>query len=388
MSDVNPGERRIVNRLQPPSKMPVLGIRWADGTIPLGLGVLGIFLGSFLGVGGLQSLLVGALGVSIGFLLVYLSPSSEHVTTTDWLTDGVHYLRQPARIYSASPAAPSAARNEGGLQNKTPFAPDTRTEDLVGIKRAWTGAGVVLRSDSRMEAALEVDAPNMQFARSVDWEHLQQQGKRAANDLFVNYPELKLHVTTEPFAIDTLIQRLEDRLADPDLQHRDVFYELVSEYKEHRPRDLQERGTQRVRTFLIVSVDVNEAATEYLGDRTPTEKLAHLPLIGLFLPSEWRGAGGQTDMEMYAEMADAAHDRLEEIQADLYTELPGHSVRRLSTIELITLGARFWNGTDEAYHKIDRVVRNQPVMRAASDVAPHQEPAREQSASTDGGDPQ
>lgn len=386
MSDYNPGERRIVNRIKPPNKMPVLGIAWSDGYVSLVLGIVGVFVGATFGVGGFNSLLAGGIGVGIGLLLVYLSPSTSTVSTSEWLIDGVQYLLGPSRIYSASATADSSVRNEGGLKNKTPFAPDSRTEDYVGIERAWTDSGVILRADGRMEAALEIDAPNMQFATDDDWTRHQTQGKRAANDLFVSYPEVKLYTTTEPFDMEAIINDLEDRLTDPDIQHRDVFRELIREYKEHRPRELQDRGIQRIRTFLIVTVEADQAATEYSGDRTPKEKLANLPVIGVLLPSGWRGELPQTKQEMYEEMAETAHERLDTIRTDIYKEMEGHSVRRVSTIEMVRLAAEFWNGNKDAYQEIDDVIRKQPVMRAASDVSQSASSnPRKQSAYTDGG---
>jgi len=72
-------------------------------------------------------------------------------------------------------------RNEGGLANYTPFKPDERTQDLTNIKRAWPGAGAIQRTDGTMEAFIEIDPGNMDFAMSDDWAQLQNAGEDFAN---------------------------------------------------------------------------------------------------------------------------------------------------------------------------------------------------------------
>lgn len=67
-----------------------------------------------------------------------------------------------------------------------------------------------------MEAFIEVAPANTDFAMSGDWQSVQ-----AAGEAFVNselrFP-LTVHTTTRSFPVDRLVDQLEDRLDDPDVE--------------------------------------------------------------------------------------------------------------------------------------------------------------------------
>lgn len=349
--------------------VPYFGWEYADAYAPAGFGLAGLLTTVIL-FDGLLIFAGAPIGIFLGGLALHASPS--HVDTITWLKDISGYLSRPNRIYSASAYAGSEARNEGGFQNLTPFKPDTRTEDLTGIERAWPGAQAILRSDELVEGIIELYPPNMDFFDPDEWGAIQRACKQFANEELSTYEEGKLHMTTEPFEIESLQHQLEDRLHDAEVRERPVFREMIRELKTHRPEQLQEDGTQRIRVFYVVSVSPWEAQTKYEGEATPEEKLSSVPIVGPIVRAlsdeDLSANNSQSDQERHQEMIEELHDRMHAFETQLISELDDYDSRRLSTIEQFALGTRFWNGNKEAYNDIEGLVRTQPVSRAARDA--------------------
>lgn len=371
MTEFNPGERRIFARIGEKEYVPYVGWEWGDAYLPLG----GLFAGMILGIhliSGPLTLIGPFFGLFVGFIILRASPS--HVPATTWIKDMWRYALRPKEIYSASANSDSEVRNSGGLKNLTPFKPDSRTEDLTDIKRAWPGAGAVLRTDGMIEGIIEIEPPNMDFAPEGSWASNQQTGKRHANEELPSHPELKLHGTTEPFRIEELQERLDSRLADATVQERPVLRELIEELRDYRPQKMDERGTQQIRCFTVVSVAPEEATTKYQGEPTPGEKLYTTPLVGpLFrLIGHLTGLGpnesqSYTESELHQEMIEALHERMDTIENELFGNMNGFDTRQLSTAEVFSWGARFWNGNKEAHREVEGILREQPISRAAKD---------------------
>lgn len=364
MSDFNPGERRMMDRIGVEDQVGLFGWVRGDAYAAGGGFLIGLVTTTIL-FNGIWVVAGGPIGIFIGGLAVKASPS--HVDTVTWLKDITSYVLAPNRIYTASAYADSEARNEGGLKNLTPFKPDTRTEDLTGIERAWPGANAVLRSDGLIEGVIELHPPNMDFASTSETRTLQAECKRFANEELVSHEEAKLHMTTEPFEIESLQNRLEDRLTDADVRERPVFQEMIRELKDHRPDQLKSEGTQQIRFFFVVTISPWEAQTKYEGEPTPEEKLSTTPIVGPIVrrltDDDTTGGDSLSETERHQQMIEALHDRMYAFETDFIGELDDYDSRRLSTIEQFALGARFWNGNKDAYNDIEGLVRTQAVSR-------------------------
>jgi len=97
-----------------------------------------------------------------------------------------------------------------------------------------------------MEAFIEIDPDNMDFAMSDDWAQLQDAGEAFANTELD--AKLKLHATTRSFPVEQITETIEDRLHDEDVTANPVFKELLEEYRETRPKEMRERGPSRFAT--------------------------------------------------------------------------------------------------------------------------------------------
>lgn len=351
-------ERRVMDRIGDIKRIPKIGIRRSDGYVLLGGGLSGFILGSMAGI---RPFIFAVLGFFVAAMLVRASVSYK--STLAWLSDVVRYLWRPNRIYSASVDAPSDMKNEGGISNVTPFAPDTRAQDLTMVDLVWPGTGAVLRSDYTMEAMVEIEPSQMDHAQPNEWAAMHEVATQFANDDIDK--SLKKHVFTEPFDLEGVEDRLEERLSATEIQRRETLEALLVEYRNRRPEQIRERGTQEPRFFISVIVDETEIDDTYEEERAPLEKLARTPILGIFFSPFVTRSSDLEESDLYEQMFQQLDRRVGKVQETLVQRTSGYSGRRLSTIEMMSLQAKQLNGYSSGYNELETVVRESPVIGSA-----------------------
>jgi len=356
-TDPDAAARRIMDQLGEESRIPYLNIEEGDVGVLIGFPIIGLFLAGLTGIESLALPLIAG-GFGFGGAIVYVSP--KHVNAWTWAKDVYRYAKRPQITFSAPTDAVETERNEGGLANYTPFKPDERTQDLTNIKRAWPGAGAIQRADGAMEAFIEIDPGNMDFAMSDDWAQLQDAGEEFANKELNS--KLKLHATTRSFPVEQITENIEERLSDEDVTENPIFRELLEEYRETRPSEMRDRGIQQVRYYIGVEVTPLEVYDRFHDEGTPAEKLTRFPVIGfLFNPFVTRRED-LTDVERRVKMFEKLDSRVTDVRSEFIQQASGWSARRLSTVELFVLNMDFWNGREHDYDDAERVIRDQPII--------------------------
>jgi len=344
-----------MNRLGEDSRLPVVNIREGDIGVLLGLPIGGLLLGSLTGIDWLAIGLLLA-GFSVGVALVYAAP--PQLTAWEWLGDLSRYVFKRPRV--TRNYRPEAAQDstKGGAIQYTPFSVTESTLDLTGVRQAWPGVDAIERTDGSMEAFIEVSPSNMDFAMADDWQAVQQAATEFANNE-LDFP-LTFHATTTPFPADHLIDQLDDRLDDPEVDDNPAFQVLIEEYRDQRPTDLAE--TRELHYYLGVAVDRIEVYERHGTEPTPGERLTEFPIIGvLFTPFVTRRE--QLDeAELRAAMFEKLDDRIQTLRSEFVDAVAGWSGRRLSTVELFVLLTEFWNGEDLSSEDADRLIRTQPAL--------------------------
>ncbi|MGB9964054.1 hypothetical protein [Halobacterium hubeiense] len=358
MVDQDAAARRIMDQFGEDGRIPVINIDEGDVGVLIAFPVVGLLLAGFTGVESLALPLVAG-GLGLGVAVLYVSP--DHLNAWTWVKDIYRYVQRPRVTFNAPDTGTGATtRNEGGLANYTPFKPDERTQDLTNVERAWPGAGAIQRQDGAMEAFVEVTPGNMDFAMADDWAQLQEAGAAFANKE-LDWP-LKFHATTRSFPVERVTENIEDRLTDEDVTENPIFRELLEEYRERRPQEMRERGSQQVRYFIGVEVSPIEVYDRFRDEATPAEKLTQFPIVGvLFRPFVTRRED-LTDVERRAKMFEKLDQRVNDVRAEFIQQASGWSARRLSTVELFVLNMEFWNGGEYDHGDAERVVRDQPII--------------------------
>ena len=359
--DPDAAARRIMNQFGEESHIPYLNIEEGDVGVLIAFPIVGLFVAGIAGVESLALPFVAG-GLGLGVAIVYVSPT--HVNAWTWTKDVSRYAMRPQITFSAPEHADESPtetdRNAGGLANYTPFTPDERTQDLTNIERAWPGAGAIQRADGGMEAFIEIDPDNMDFAMSNDWAQLQDAGEAFANTELD--AKLKLHATTRSFPVEQITETIEDRLHDEDVTANPVFKELLEEYRETRPKEMRERGTQQIRYYIGVQVTPLEVYDRFRDEETPAEKLTQFPVIGfLFTPFVTRREN-LTAVERRAQLFEKLDSRVTDVRTEFIQQASGWSARRLSTVELFVLNMDFWNGCEHDYDDAERIVRDHAIM--------------------------
>jgi hypothetical protein len=348
--------RRIMNQLGEENRIPVLNVAEGDIGVLFGFPIGGLLIASVLGA---DILLVplALLGLTVGTAVVYAAPTQ--LTAWHWLRDiGRFYLRRPRVTHSYPPDSDHDA-TEGGLVQYTPFTPAERTQDLTNVERAWPGAGAIQRTDGTMEAFVEVEPANMDFAMSGDWQAVQEAGAEFANSE-LEFP-LTFHATTRSFPVDRLVEQLDDRLSDSDVRENSAFQELLTEYRERRPADLDD--TQQLRYYIGVEVDRLEVYNRYEQERTPGEKLSEIPVFGLLFRPFVARQHDLDDAEVQAAMFEKLDERIRTVRSEFIENVSGWSATRLSTLELFLLTTEFWNGEEHDPAVASDLIREEPALQ-------------------------
>ncbi|WEL28130.1 hypothetical protein [Haloferax volcanii] len=356
-TDSDAAARRIMDQFGEESRIPFLNVEEGDVGVLIAFPLVGLFIAGLLGIDSLSLPLIAG-GLGLGAAIVYVAP--DHLNAWTWAKDVYRYAKRPRRTFSAAESEGNSARNDGGLANYTPFTPDERTQDLTNVERAWPGAGAIQRSDGAMEAFIEINPGNMDFAMSDDWAGLQEAGAEFANKELDS--KLKFHATTRSFPVEQLTENIEQRLSDEDVSRNPVFRELLEEYRERRPHAMRERGTQQIRFFIGVEASPLEVYDRSDDERTPAEKLTDIPVIGfLFNPFVTRRED-LSEAEQRARMFEKLDSKIASIESGFIQQASGWSARRLSTVELFVLTMDFWNGHEHDYDNPKRVIRDQPII--------------------------
>lgn len=348
--DTTAATRRIMTELTEERRVPLVNLREGDVAVLLALPIAGLLLA---GVFQLEWLVVPLVlaGVTTGVAIVIAAP--DHLAAATWLQDvGRYYLLRPATTLAA-PANATHPTTDGGLIEYTPFTPSERTQDLTSVHRAWPGTGAVERDDGAMEAFLVIEPTNMGFAMSGDWEQVQAAGQEFANN-DLDFP-LTLHTTTRSYPAAQLVAQLEDRLADPDVADNPAFAELIEEYRERRPQELAD--TREHRYYLGVTVRPLDVYSQVAHDRTPGEKLADLPVVGLFVQPFVERRAQRSAAQRRAAMIETLDDRLRTVRTQFVGDVHGWSATPLSTLETFLLATEFWTGQEYDRDDADRLLR-------------------------------
>ncbi|MFC6770034.1 hypothetical protein ACFQDD_00595 [Halorubrum pallidum] len=347
--------------------MPLVG--WKKSTV--------IFVGVFIGIGfAVGGNLSDALSVPImilsgfvGLIVAYSTPS--HLSVWKALSHARSYLMQPKYIYEAGTATTGDDRNEGGVVSYTPLKPDTRTQDLTNVEMALSGSGAVLTDNDMVETMIEVDGDNMDFAENSEWASKQSLAADFADQNVKN--GIKVHATTQQFQFDEIMERLERRIDDGlgedieqengEVRSKRGARALLRDYYENRPEEIETRGTQEVRYFIVVSVSRSDILEQYGDEEAPVESASTLPVVGwLIRRVASTDSTSMSEQEIRQEMLQRLDERVNSVMNDLVIQTPGYDPERLTAAEIMIVLARLFNGNKAELNQVESTIETPTVV--------------------------
>ncbi|MUW14886.1 hypothetical protein GJ633_09580 [Halorubrum sp. CBA1125] len=337
-----PATRRVMQSLDADRRLPIIGVYESDLYVLLSLPIAGLLIGTALGVEPLVFPLV-CVGLAVGVAVVYAAP--RQLPTGTWLRDlGRFYLRRPRWTLHKAVTAEGATASPDDTTIPRPFVVDEQTQELTALKRAWPGHGAIERTDGTMEAFIEITPGNMDFAMADDWATRQAIGEAFANQELTF--QLTLYTTTDPYPAVTLVDQLDERLADPEVSANESLRALITAYRDQRPAELDD--THRMRYFLRVEVAPFEVYERHPDERTPAERLTTLPVVGMLATPFVTRRDRLTDAELRGAQLEKLRERLRTVETEFVAKTTDCTARRLSTAEILGLATQFWNGADIA----------------------------------------
>lgn len=356
-----PADRAVVNEKAPERKLP-LGVKQTDAIFILVVGSLTfVMLGR--GLPTFLSLFFGLVGGAAGGVLVYIKPDNMNIITAGRIA--LEYELAPDIIYNAGTNA--KVKNEGGLRNMTPFKPQERAQDLTNIRLAFPEEGAILSADGRMERLIEIEGSNMDFSDAGVWAKRQDVGQEFANRHVKD--RVKLHITTRDFDFDAIADRLQQRFDDNDIKNAPTANAVLEEYYEKRPKEMEERGTQEAKSYLMLSVSGDDVSSGYGDEQTPAEKLSTVPGVGLLLDIifDIKNTTNQNDISERKKMIDELNQLTKKAKDDLISETPGYSHREVSTVESMVLYSNFFNDRNVNPEDVEQSLGTE--QRGVDDIA-------------------
>ena len=347
--DSTAAQRRVMNQLGEANKLPILNIREGDVPILFGLPLVGLFVGSTIGI---DVLAIGLLlcGFTVGVAIVYAAPRDR--TAMQWVGEVSRYVLKRPRTTRTHQSGDTHAATDGGAIEYTPFDVQESTQELTSVERAWPGAHAIERPDGTMEAFVELTPSNMDFAMSSDWESVQSAAETFANTE-IEFP-ITFYVTTRSFPVEKIMGELESRLYEDDVRENPVFGELIEEYRDQRPADLTD--VQECHYYLGVEADRMEIYRRFDTEQTPIERLSEFPVIGFLFNPFVAHRVELEEAEIRTTLFEKLDERVRTVRSEFVDDMSGWSSRRLTTTELFALTMEFWNG-ESPEDDVERVIR-------------------------------
>ncbi|WP_324759543.1 hypothetical protein [Haloarcula montana] len=276
----------------------------------------------------LQTLTLPVVLVSIacGGVFVFLTPT--YTTSLEWIETFVGFSRREKRL------------NHDAAKRHTQF------------ERVHPEHGAIERIDGAIVGMVQVNPPPMALATDEEWAAKTDAFRDFCNTV-VEFP-IQIYSTTQPFPVEEYLGQYRSRLDDPDVKANPRLGALIEQYLSWYATDLEARRMTIRDHYVVVSVTPEEVHFER---ESLTEKLATLPVVGLFVDAWFAPRAGDERAAMF----DALAERLRRVEAGL-RDIEGCSARTVDVAEATTLIAEFWSGEPRERVASDQQLRTRPIV--------------------------
>lgn len=350
--------RFTLDALTEPNEVPILGLAASDFWAITAPAAAGILLTALLRLG-LAGVALTVFLMIAGGVLVYVAPG--YLNVKEWLHTVWYYTKQPIEVNNI--ASPGKASDDSLLEQ----AQATHsTSEFTKVRRFYQETKAVERTDGRLAGAIKIEPPNMDFATPDDWVRVMAACEEWANKSLEPDFEIQLYVTTRSFPIEDYIENLQQRLGDEDVRENPVFEAMIQETIQQRPQQIKDAGTELPHFYMIVDVGEGDIANPAGGDKSPLQKLADVPILGIPVELFTSLRGGVTERKQRAQMGTQLERKLQRIESNLIQGIEGYESRRVPVHEWAAMLRHFWEGEEPEFSADDQQIRTQPAVTGAS----------------------
>ncbi|MFB6254779.1 MAG: hypothetical protein ABEI06_09220 [Halobacteriaceae archaeon] len=270
---------------------------------------------------------LAGIGILCGIILVILTP--QYRKTKEWVASQLAFV--------------TSSSTHGFIE----------AQSFTQVKSIHPEHDIIERTDGSLVGLLEIDPPAMALATEDEWEKKAAAFEDVLNTV-IEFP-VQIYSTTESFPTDEYLQQYESRLGDADVKRNPALQKLLNGYIDWYRDELSRRQMAIRDHYVIVTVtpaDIQSNQSRLISF------LQSLPgvgtLFGLFAM--------ESEVEQRAEMLTILETRLRNLNNGL-REIPDTEVSRVSANQGMKIIAEFWNGNEQEYRDMEKVLRTNPILR-------------------------
>lgn len=357
----------------------VAGRSFLDLTIFVGIPIMagGILMGFdfihatefLIGVGGL---------LFIDAILFQLIPDNESITL--WVRGMLHHFKTASVAASFMDADSTSAdddldydveiRADGAgadVDSRSElrgawWQSDDNIVDQVGIEQIYPNDPIILRSDGKLVAAVEVIGRDISLAAREETQRLIRQYGSYLNS--VDF-DTETYITDDKFDLEGHVDSARDRLTDQDIQSRPILSELLMANIQRLEQNRENMGVRQRRTFEIVVVDPE--ANDREESDTPFDFIEPDSPVGRLIGVHQQGTGDEERKHIRAK--NELESRISSVKSGLES-IEGVSTQRADTNLLADIVT---NHYQQGYvSESDWEPQTNPLLESSNDTnAPH-----------------
>ena len=346
---LRPEGRLVIDSLEEPDVIPMLGWNEIDSFFGLGALSLGFFLGIAFNLPWYLILALGALTGGIG--LAFINAAPPYANVWEFYKILKYYTKHHNKVKNQAEAALEVT-NSLVAQYKTPET----TRERTNIKRFIPKYGLIERTTGEYQVMLRYYPPNQDFV-----------GDQELLDLVDAIEEWSITdgdfdwdwwVTTKSVETEEYIVNLQNRRYDSTADRTAIEQELLESMATEEAERIRQSSEVPAYYFLI-DVTIKEAADDYVGDKSTLQRMAETPVLGVLFKGFVEAQEELTEEEEYEQLLQVINRRVNKMSR-LAENINGARMETVSIEDYIKLQFEYWNG----YSTELTMPRQSPIITA------------------------
>lgn len=328
-----PAGRLVIDSLEEPSVIPMLG--WSEVDTFFGLGALSI--GGIIGVAfGLQwyfVLMLGLLTGGIGMALVNAAPPYANVI--EFFKTIKFYARHHNEVKNQAEAA--IETNDSLIAQ---FQTPETTRERTNIKRFIPKYGLIERTTGEFQVMMKYYPANQDFVEPqelIDLINAIEQWAITDGNFDWDWWVTTKSVETEEYIVNLQAKRY-DTSDDRTVIEQELLRSMATEEAE-----TIRLSSEVPEYYFLLDVTIKEASDDYVGDKSTLQRAAETPVIGTLFKGFVDSQEELTEEEKYDQMLSVIQRRVNKMSR-LAENLSGARMETVPIEDYIKLQFEYWNG--------------------------------------------